>query len=128
MSRLRADISAWPTDDGMVLEHRRTHQGVRNVAAEAIEEAATRKNDPADLINVVLERLVEGSVELPVLVVTGSGGKSGFNRCLPLLREPPVPSRAHRMCQPVRSGTGRRTGQGKRPGHGDRGPQAAEPN
>jgi hypothetical protein len=37
----------------------------RKVAAEAIEEAARRKNDPADLINVALERLVEGSFELP---------------------------------------------------------------
>src|SRR5580704_1721844 len=35
------------------------------VAAEAIEEAAYRKNDPADLINIALERLVEGSYELP---------------------------------------------------------------
>jgi hypothetical protein len=37
----------------------------RKVAAEAIEEAAYRKNDPADLINIALERLVEGSYELP---------------------------------------------------------------
>jgi TnpA family transposase len=37
----------------------------RKVAAEAIEEAAHRKNDPADLINIALERLVEGSYELP---------------------------------------------------------------
>ena len=37
----------------------------RKVAAEAIEEAARRKNDPADLINVALERLVAGSFELP---------------------------------------------------------------
>jgi TnpA family transposase len=37
----------------------------RKVAAEAIAEAARRKNDPADLINVALERLVEGSFELP---------------------------------------------------------------
>ena len=39
--------------------------GARKVAAAAIEEAARRKNDPADLINVALERLVEGSYELP---------------------------------------------------------------
>jgi hypothetical protein len=39
--------------------------GARKVAAEAIEEAARRKNDPADLINIALERLVEGSYELP---------------------------------------------------------------
>ncbi len=39
--------------------------GARKVAAEAIEEASTRMNDPADLINVALERLVEGSFELP---------------------------------------------------------------
>lgn len=39
--------------------------GARKVAAEAIEEAARRKNDPADLINIALERLVEGSHELP---------------------------------------------------------------
>ncbi len=37
----------------------------RAVAAEAITEAAWRKNDPADLINVALEKLVEGSFELP---------------------------------------------------------------
>ena len=39
--------------------------GARKVAADAIEEAARRKNDPADLINVALERLVEGCYELP---------------------------------------------------------------
>ena len=39
--------------------------GARKVAAEAIEEGARRKNDPADLINIALERLVEGSYELP---------------------------------------------------------------
>ena len=39
--------------------------GARKVAAEAITEAARRKNDPADLINIALERLVEGSFELP---------------------------------------------------------------
>ena len=39
--------------------------GARKVAAEAIEEAARRKNDPADLINIALERLVEDSYELP---------------------------------------------------------------
>lgn len=32
------------------------------MVAEAIEEAATRMNEPADLINIALERLVEGSV------------------------------------------------------------------
>jgi hypothetical protein len=37
----------------------------RAVAAAAIAEAAARKNDPADLINVALEKLVEGSFELP---------------------------------------------------------------
>ncbi|MDI6105112.1 Tn3 family transposase [Actinoplanes sp. NEAU-A12] len=37
----------------------------RAVAAAAIREAAGRKNDPADLINVALEKLVEGSFELP---------------------------------------------------------------
>jgi hypothetical protein len=36
----------------------------RKVAAAAIEEAARRKNDPADLVNIALERLVEGSYEL----------------------------------------------------------------
>lgn len=35
------------------------------MAAGAIEEAARRKNDPADLTNIALERLVEGSYELP---------------------------------------------------------------
>ena len=35
--------------------------GARKVAAGAIEEAARRKDDPADLINIALERLVEGS-------------------------------------------------------------------
>jgi len=39
--------------------------GARKVAADAIEEAARRKNDPADLINIALERLLEGSYELP---------------------------------------------------------------
>jgi hypothetical protein len=39
--------------------------GARKLAADAIEEAAHRKNDPADLINIALERLVEGSYELP---------------------------------------------------------------
>ena len=39
--------------------------GARKVAAEAIREAATRKNNPPDLINVALERLVEGCFELP---------------------------------------------------------------
>jgi hypothetical protein len=40
-------------------------EAARQVAADAIEEAAHRKNDPADLINIALERLVEGSFELP---------------------------------------------------------------
>src|SRR4051812_2541206 len=40
-------------------------KAARKVAAEAIEEAAQRKNDPADLINIALERLVPGSFELP---------------------------------------------------------------
>ena len=39
--------------------------GAREVAAEAIREAATRKNNPPDLINIALERLVEGCFELP---------------------------------------------------------------
>ena len=39
--------------------------GARKVAADAIEEAAPRKNDPADLIKIALERLVEDSYELP---------------------------------------------------------------
>jgi hypothetical protein len=39
--------------------------GARKVAAEAIREAATRKNNPPDLINIALERLVEGWFELP---------------------------------------------------------------
>jgi hypothetical protein len=37
----------------------------RAVAAAAIMEAAGRKNDPADLINAALEKLVEDSFELP---------------------------------------------------------------
>lgn len=37
----------------------------RKLAAEAIEEAAHRKNDPADLINIALERLVAECLELP---------------------------------------------------------------
>lgn len=37
----------------------------RAVAEAAITEAAWRKNDPADLINVALEKLVEASFELP---------------------------------------------------------------
>src|SRR6266851_2728227 len=39
--------------------------GARKVAAEAIREASTRKNNPPDLINIALERLVEGCFELP---------------------------------------------------------------
>ena len=39
--------------------------GARKVAADAIKEAARRKNDPAGLINIALERLVEGGYELP---------------------------------------------------------------
>jgi hypothetical protein len=39
--------------------------GARKMAAEAIREAATRKNNPPDLINIALERLVEGCFELP---------------------------------------------------------------
>ena len=37
----------------------------RQVAAEAIEEAARSRNNPPDLINVALDRLVEASLELP---------------------------------------------------------------
>lgn len=37
----------------------------RKIAAEAIREAAWRKNNPPDLINIALERLVEASLELP---------------------------------------------------------------
>ncbi|MEV1175307.1 DUF4158 domain-containing protein [Nonomuraea sp. NPDC049784] len=50
----------------------RTRQGVtydkeraRAIAAEAIIEAAQAKNNPPDLINVALERLIEASLELP---------------------------------------------------------------
>jgi hypothetical protein len=39
--------------------------GARAVAAEAIREAAQVRNHPPDLINVALERLVEGCFELP---------------------------------------------------------------
>jgi hypothetical protein len=39
--------------------------GARKVAAVAIREAATRKNNPPDLINIALERLVEGCFERP---------------------------------------------------------------
>jgi hypothetical protein len=39
--------------------------GARTVAAEAIREAAHVRNHPPDLINVALERLVEGCFELP---------------------------------------------------------------
>src|SRR5699024_630279 len=37
----------------------------RTVAAEAIREAAQARNNPPDLINVALDRLVEASLELP---------------------------------------------------------------
>lgn len=37
----------------------------RAVAAEAIREAAQARNNPPDLINVALDRLVEASLELP---------------------------------------------------------------
>ncbi|GAA3428763.1 Tn3 family transposase [Streptosporangium nondiastaticum] len=50
----------------------RARQGVtydkaraRTVAAGAMEKAALAKNNPPDLINVALERLVEASLELP---------------------------------------------------------------
>ncbi|MET8054860.1 DUF4158 domain-containing protein, partial [Streptosporangium sp. NPDC005286] len=50
----------------------RARQGViydqpraRAVAAKAIAEAALAKNNPPDLINVALERLIEASLELP---------------------------------------------------------------
>ncbi|QYC38831.1 Tn3 transposase DDE domain protein [Nonomuraea coxensis DSM 45129] len=50
----------------------RARQGViydkeqaRAIAAEAITEAAQAKNNPPDLINVALERLIEASLELP---------------------------------------------------------------
>jgi hypothetical protein len=39
--------------------------GARKVAAEAIREAAFVRNHPPDLINIALERLVEGCFELP---------------------------------------------------------------
>lgn len=39
--------------------------GARKVAAEAIHDAAFARNHPPDLINIALERLVEGSFELP---------------------------------------------------------------
>ena len=35
------------------------------MAAEAIREAAHARNQPPDLINIALERLVEGCFELP---------------------------------------------------------------
>ncbi len=44
---------------------RNRHPRSPSSAPAAIEEAAHRKNDPADLINIALERLVEGSYELP---------------------------------------------------------------
>jgi len=43
----------------------RDSAGARAVAAEAIREAAHARNHPPDLINVALERLVEGCFELP---------------------------------------------------------------
>jgi hypothetical protein len=39
--------------------------GARKVAADAIREATRARNHPPDLINIALERLVEGSFELP---------------------------------------------------------------
>ncbi|MGH3276614.1 MAG: Tn3 family transposase, partial [Streptosporangiaceae bacterium] len=39
--------------------------GARKVAADAIREAARARNHPPDLINIALERLVEGCFELP---------------------------------------------------------------
>ncbi len=39
--------------------------GARKVTEEAIREAARRKNNPPDLINIALERLVAGCFELP---------------------------------------------------------------
>ncbi|MET9066898.1 DUF4158 domain-containing protein [Streptosporangium sandarakinum] len=49
----------------------RARQGViyderaRAIAAEAMGEAALARNNPPDLINVALERLIEASLELP---------------------------------------------------------------
>ncbi len=67
--------------------------GARKVAADAIEEAARRKNDPAGLINIALERLVEGGYELPAFRTlndmtwpsrSGSGSTRGSSRrCWP---------------------------------------------
>jgi Domain of unknown function (DUF4158) len=39
--------------------------GARKVAADAIREAACARNHPPDLINIALERLVEGCFEVP---------------------------------------------------------------
>ena len=38
---------------------------IMDTLSDAEQEAARRKNDPADLINIALERLVGGSYELP---------------------------------------------------------------
>ncbi len=43
----------------------RNSAAARKVAAEAIQEAAHARNQPPDLINIALERLVEGCFELP---------------------------------------------------------------
>ena len=43
----------------------RNSAAARKVAAEAIREAAHARNQPPDLINIALERLVEGCFELP---------------------------------------------------------------
>jgi hypothetical protein len=83
--------------------------GARKVAAEAIEEAARRKNDPADLINVALERLVEGSFELPAFRTTtwpadpGQGQRGN-------LRDGAGPARRCRANAPGTSACGGRRG------------------
>ena len=70
--------------------------GARKVAADAIEEAARRKNDPADLINIALERLVEGSYELPTFrtlndMAAAAHAAPARRACTPPLRVPYAP-------------------------------------
>jgi hypothetical protein len=46
-------------------ENRDTPAGVRKIAEAAIRKAVQAKDDPADLINVVLEELVRARCEPP---------------------------------------------------------------
>src|SRR5260370_24870120 len=90
-------------------EEVRDPAGARKVAADAIEEAARRKNEPADLINIVLELLVEGRYELPGNIFTKLAIGSRRKR-----RQAPS-TLGHRTRGPSDWRSGRRRPAGSRP-------------